>query len=307
MKATNFYVYGYLRAVTSERGEAGTYYYIGKGIGRRAYSKHLSVPVPKDIDRIVIIADNLTEEEAFKLEIQLISEYGRIDEETGILRNRTNGGEGASGYKFTDEQLARHHAISNTSEVRAKKSAVMKKYFEDPENRAKQSAERKKYFQDPENIAKQSASSKKYFEDPENIARHHAIHSTPEARARNSAAQKKRFEDPENRARNSAAHNTPEYRAGHSAAMKKYFEDPENRARNSAAQKKYYEDPENRAKSYCAHNTPEAKAKKSAARKKYYEDPENRARNSAAQKLAWIKRKEKALNESQEKCSRIIF
>ena len=296
MKATNFYVYGYLRAVTSERGEAGTYYYIGKGIGRRAYSKHLSVPVPKDIDRIVIIADNLTEEEAFKLEIQLISEYGRIDEETGILRNRTNGGEGASGYKFTDEQRARQSVGMNTPEAKAKHFAGRKKYFEDhPEWNARHSAAVKKHYENPENRARNSDTTKKYFKDPE-------------ARERHSATMKKYYEDPENRARKLASHNTSEFKAKISATMKKYYENPENRAKHSALM-----------------NTPETNAKRSASVKKHFKDhpearerhsatmkishntPEARAKQSAAQKLAWIKRKEKALNESQEKCSRIIF
>jgi len=253
MKATNFYVYGYLRAVTSERGEAGTYYYIGKGRGNRAYSKDRLVPVPKDRDRIVIIVDNLTEEEAFKLEIQLISKYGRIDEETGILHNLTNGGEGSSGYRFTDEQ-------------RAKRS----KYYEDPENRAKRSAAVKKYYENPEARAKNSAAMKKYLEDPENRAKHSASHNTSEVRAKISAAMKKYLEDPENRAKHSAAMYTPEANAKRSVAVKKYYENPEARAKTSAAMK-------------IIHNTPEA-----------------RANNSAAQKLAWIKRKDKALNESQE-------
>ena len=70
---------------------------------------------------------------------------------------------------------------------------------------------------------------------------------------------------------------------------------PETNAKRSASVKKHFKD------------HPEARERHSAAIKKHYEDPENRAKQSAAQKLAWIKRKEKALNESQEKCSRIIF
>ena len=313
MKATNFYVYGYLRAVTSERGEAGTYYYIGKGRGNRAYSKHLSVPVPKDIDRIVIIADNLTEEEAFKVEMQLISKYGRINEETGILRNLTNGGEGISGYKFTDEQRARQSVGMNTPEAKAKHFAGRKKYFEDhPEWNARHSAAVKKHYENPENRAKISAAVKKRMEDPENRAKLSAAtkkyFKDPEARERHSATMKKYYEDPENRARKLASHNTSEFKAKISATMKKYYENPENRAKHSALM-----------------NTPETNAKRSASVKKYFKDhpearerhsatmkishntPEARAKISAAQKLAWIKRKEKALNESQEKCSRIIF
>lgn len=81
-----YYVYQYLR-------EDGTPYYIGKGKNRRAWSKNHSVTVPSDNTRIQIIKDNLSEEEAFLLEIELISKYGRKIDSTGILRNKTQGGD----------------------------------------------------------------------------------------------------------------------------------------------------------------------------------------------------------------------
>ena len=90
-----FYTYAYLR-------KDKTPYYIGKGSGNRLYLNHYRekrncISVPKDKSRIIFLKQNLTEEEAFKHEIYMIAVFGRKDLGTGILRNKTNGGEGASG------------------------------------------------------------------------------------------------------------------------------------------------------------------------------------------------------------------
>ena len=208
-----YYVYQYLRS-------DGTPYYIGKGMGRRAYSKAHGVHLPKDQTRIVMIKENMVETDAFSLEIELIAKYGRKDIATGILRNRSNGGEGPSG-------------SVRTSEARAKQSAARKKYFEDPEARARnsaaqntpearerKSAARKKYLEDPENRAKNSAARNTPESRAKQSAAQKIAQNTPEARARNSAASKKRWHDPESRAKLSAAQNTPEARARNSAAQK---------------------------------------------------------------------------------------
>lgn len=139
-----FYTYAYLR-------EDGTPYYIGKGKNKRAYERKHNAFVPSR-NRILFLKKNLTEEEAFKHEIYMISVFGRKDLGTGILYNLTDGGDGPSGYVHSEESRKqmgdrrRGKSRPRHSKIMKEKSSIISY------NEKKQNEMKKKY--PPETIAK---------------------------------------------------------------------------------------------------------------------------------------------------------
>ena len=121
-----FYTYAYLR-------EDGTPYYIGKGSKNRAWRRdYHHCGTPKDKSRILILKHFEKEADAFKHEIYMIAVLGRKDLDTGILRNLTDGGEGASGRRFKqtsafcDKQSKRLKGVPKTAEHKVKISKALK-------------------------------------------------------------------------------------------------------------------------------------------------------------------------------------
>jgi hypothetical protein len=100
--SNQYYTYAWLR-------EDRTPYYIGKGIGNRAYCAHrrgdsyISAP-PRN--RVIFLKKNLTEFDAYRHENYIISVLG-IKEDGGILINMSYGGEGSSGRKPSEYCIQR--------------------------------------------------------------------------------------------------------------------------------------------------------------------------------------------------------
>jgi len=136
-----YYVYSYLREDYSP-------YYIGKGSSKRAYTKGpKEVKPPRDKSRVKIIKADLTEEEAFLLEKLYILMFGRIDLGTGILRNKTDGGDGSSGVVVSPEERKRRSermkGVTRPRWIYDKIAASNRGKKASAETRAKQSAAKK--------------------------------------------------------------------------------------------------------------------------------------------------------------------
>jgi len=94
------YVYFYVR-------KDGSPYYIGIGKKNRAFAKHAHKNHNKDFkpkcnDQIIIVHQDLSREEAKKLEIEYIAKFKRKCD-GGILINLTIGGDGRNGDKASEE------------------------------------------------------------------------------------------------------------------------------------------------------------------------------------------------------------
>lgn len=114
----NFYVYVYLDPRKHGRYIYDNYcflyepFYVGKGKGyrykdlnsRNYYFKNKINKIKKfDLESIIVkLKEDIKEKDSFILESKLIKAIGRKDIDEGPLINFTDGGEGVSGYKFSE-------------------------------------------------------------------------------------------------------------------------------------------------------------------------------------------------------------
>lgn len=154
-----YYVYVHKRATD------GSIFYVGKGSGKRASSRHgrsrkWFAIASKNGWTHHIIAKFSKEECAFSFEVAVIKSIGRDS-----LANLTDGGDGVSGHEMTNEQKKRASEITKSRWRNQEYRERIERIFRSDSFREKKSAALKESQKRPEVIEKLSASSKKMWAD----------------------------------------------------------------------------------------------------------------------------------------------
>lgn len=162
----DYYVYGHY-ILGNEKP-----FYIGKGKEQRAWVTQHRNFLWKEIVaeheyEVRIIQNNMNEMDALLLETKLIESYGRIDLNTGILVNMTEGGNGGMGVLMTEEYRQK---LSNSARVRwqsdryrEKQSVAQSTSWKNNEIRNKRIAR----MNAPDVKVKNSQSKKEMWKNPE--------------------------------------------------------------------------------------------------------------------------------------------
>ncbi len=212
----------------------GKPFYVGKGNENRVKDLdrnqlHTNIKNKHGMVRKILL-ETLSEQEAFKKEIELIQELKtHIDLGEGGA-NFTLGGEGSSGYKFSEEQ----------------KEALRKKW-ENPEFREMMSESVKKSL-NHERKQKIRESSKRRWEDPEYREKLRVVYDSPEYKEMKHESTRKVWEIPEHKEKMREIHrkkwedneykekqlktkNSENCKKKTSESVKKLWEDPEHKER----------------------------------------------------------------------------
>lgn len=210
--------------------------YVGLGRGKRAI-KHLTKANNPYFQNVInqiraaglqpvvqISSGWLSLEEASFFEMAFIKQFGRRDNGTGCLCNLTDGGEGVSGYKFSDSTVAKRAKTirEGWKKVDREKLSKTLSVSQTPEMRAACSKRSKN--RPPEVLAKISASSRLRMQDPVFKAKVLAATQTEEANKKRSSTITETLKDPIKRAEKSRI-------------TKELWADPEFRAKMKASRK----------------------------------------------------------------------
>jgi hypothetical protein len=232
--------------------------YVGKGHGNRAYDmngrsnnrrfvRFVAQCKKQNLDLPREIIPCQSEMGAFKLEMELIAKYGRLDLKTGTLYNLTNGGDGASGYKVTAKNRAAMRAAAKALWANPERSvirrtalsATAKALWADPDKSAAQAkilATLKAQKNNPKRKAAAAAGFKSALADPE---------KGPIIRTAISAGVKKQWADPKQRKLKIAG--IAAARPALKAATKVRWTDPQYRSAMVEMVKTNWRDPKYRA------------------------------------------------------------
>lgn len=200
---TDYFVYLHRRATT------GKVFYVGKGTRYRYASKwnrsqHWHNIVNKHGYTIEIVQAGMQEWWAFEMERELILKYQ--DHE---LCNRTDGGEGTSGYRLTDEQKEKQRRVFEEKQSGKSISQKAKERFKDPVYLEKHKQNQREIMQRPEVKQKLRQAAIAQFASP--IARElnrqktKAQFANPAARHLAKIKALARFDTPDKRAKHAQA------------------------------------------------------------------------------------------------------
>lgn len=236
------------------------------------------------------------------------------------LTNLTNGGEGLSGYVWSDEQRMRLGVVVRAAlarpEVKAHKSAMTREFMARPDVKAKQRKGLIAAYSDPVVRARMADAVREALADPvvsakrKEIAR--KVHAAPEVRERHRAATikslanpevkekqraglRKAWADPEKRARIKDGMRRANLRPGvkekQSASARALCSRPEVKAQRSASQRQSWLDPEIRKRRIAAMTSPEARAKQHAANAGRKRSSQDRTKITIGLRESWRRRR----------------